>query len=111
MIVELRNYLIRSGRRSEFLRLFVERTVPLQRRHGIAVLGPFVDCHDPNRFHWARGYRTMDERERLNAALYSDPEWVEELRSIMLPMLVDYQEVLTESDAGFFNDFENANGP
>jgi hypothetical protein len=111
MIVELRSYRIKSGRRGEFLQLFHSRTVPLQRKHGIAILGPFIDRCDPDRFYWARAYATAEDRERLNEALYSDPEWTGELRPIMLGMLVEYDEIVTETDPGFIDDFAGFAGP
>ena len=38
MIVEVRSYRIKPGRREEFIRFFETRSIPALRAHGIAVL-------------------------------------------------------------------------
>src|SRR6267142_203089 len=43
MIVEVRSYRIKPGRREEFLRFFQTRSIPALRAHGMKVLGPLID--------------------------------------------------------------------
>src|SRR5450755_4374199 len=54
MIVEVRRYRIKPGRREEFLRFFETRSVPALEAHGMRVLGPLVDLENPNAFVWLR---------------------------------------------------------
>jgi hypothetical protein len=43
MIVEVRSYRIKSGKREEFIKLFETRAVPALRSYGMNVTGPFLD--------------------------------------------------------------------
>ena len=43
MIVEVRSYRIKPGRRAEFIHMFETRAVPALRAHGMNVTGPFLD--------------------------------------------------------------------
>ena len=40
MIVEVRSYRIKPGKRDEFIRLFEKRAVPAQRTYGMQIIGP-----------------------------------------------------------------------
>lgn len=50
MIVEVRSYRIKPGRRDEFIRFFETRSVPALRSHGMKILGPLLDLENPNKF-------------------------------------------------------------
>ncbi len=52
MIVELRQYTLREGRRDELIDLFDREFVETQEQLGIAVLGQFRDLDRPDRFVW-----------------------------------------------------------
>ena len=43
MIVEVRSYRIKPGRREEFIRFFETRSIPALRAHGMRILGPLLD--------------------------------------------------------------------
>lgn len=96
MIVEVRTYTVKSGRRDEFLRFFAARAAPLQRALGIGVIGPWIDLEHPDRFVWMRSFASIEERERLKARLYDGPEWTGELEAIAMPMLDDFASIVTE---------------
>src|SRR5882762_1481107 len=64
MIVEVRTYRIKPGRRAEFIRLFETRAVPGMRAYGMHVLGPLLDVENPHRFVFLRSFPSLEERER-----------------------------------------------
>ncbi len=97
MIVEVRTYRVTPGRRAEFIEVFEKRSVPLQRKYGMAVLGPFLDTENPNRFVWLRGFPSLEERDRMKAAFYGGDEFKNELEGILMPMLESYDVTLCES--------------
>lgn len=49
MIVEVRSYRIKPGRRAEFIEFFETRSIPALRSHGMKVLGPLLDLENPNK--------------------------------------------------------------
>jgi len=50
MIVEVRSYRIKPGRREEFIKFFETRSIPALRSHGMKILGPLLDLENPNKF-------------------------------------------------------------
>jgi hypothetical protein len=97
MIVEVRSYRIKPGRRAEFVHLFETRAVPALRAHGMKVVGPLLDLENPNKFVWLRGFPSPDERERMKSAFYESELWKNELESIAMSMLESYDVILCET--------------
>jgi hypothetical protein len=100
MIVEVRSYRIKPGRREEFIQFFETRSVPALRSHGMRVVGPLLDLENPNKFVWLRIFPSLDERERMKAAFYEGELWKNELESIAMPMIESYDVILCETSAG-----------
>jgi hypothetical protein len=75
MIVELRRYTLREGRRDELIHLFDREFVETQEQLGMAVLGQFRDLDRPDRFVWLRGFTDMQSRRAGLTAFYTGPVW------------------------------------
>lgn len=104
MIVEVRSYRIKPGRRDEFIRFFETRSVPALRSHGMKILGPLLDLENPNKFVFLRGFPSMDERERMKNDFYEGDLWKNELEAIAMPMIDSYDVILCETSPGFVFD-------
>jgi hypothetical protein len=100
MIVEVRTYRIKPGRRDEFIRFFEERSVPALHSHGMKVLGPLIDLESPDTFVFLRGFPSLEARDAMKNAFYEGPLWKNELESIAMPMIESYQVTLTETTPG-----------
>ena len=100
MIVEVRSYRIKPGRRAEFIQMFETRAVPALREHGMEVVGPFLDVENPNKFVWLRSFPSLEERDRLKDAFYEGDLWKNELEAIAMPMIDSYDVILCETAAG-----------
>jgi hypothetical protein len=94
MIVEVRTYKIKPGRRDEFITFFETRAVPAQRAQGMHILGPLLDLENPDTFVWLRSFPSLDERDRMKHAFYDGDEWKGELEAIAMPMIESYAVVL-----------------
>src|ERR1044072_872613 len=104
MIVEVRSYRIKPGRRAEFIEFFETRAVPALRSHGMKILGPLLDLENPNKFVWLRSFPSLDERERMREAFYEGDVWKGELEAIAMPMLESYDVILCETSPGYVFD-------
>lgn len=104
MIVEVRSYRIKPGRRAEFIHLFETRAVPAQRALGIQILGPLIDLENPNKFVFLRSFPSLEERDRMKEAFYEGPLWKNELEAIAMPMLDSYDVILCETSPGYVFD-------
>ena len=74
-VVELRQYVLHPGRRAELVELFDREFVEPQERHGLQVIGTFIDLDDPDRFVWFRGFPDMTARVAGLEAFYDGPVW------------------------------------
>lgn len=104
MIVEVRSYRIKPGRREEFVQLFQTRAVPALRSHGMKILGPLLDIENPNKFVWLRSFPSLAERDRMKDAFYEGDFWKNELEAIAMPMLESYDVILCETAPGYVCD-------
>ena len=104
MVVEVRSYRIKPGRRAEFIHFFETRAVPALRSHGMKILGPLLDLENPNKFVWLRSFPSLEERERMKDDFYEGPLWKNELESIAMPMLESYDVILCETSSGYVCD-------
>jgi hypothetical protein len=100
MIVEVRTYRIKPGRRDEFIEFFETRAVPALRAHGMKIVGPLLDLENSDTFVFLRGFPSLDERDRMKNAFYEGELWKGELEAIAMPMLESYVVVLAETSAG-----------
>lgn len=75
MIVELRQYTLRPGRRDDLIDLFEREFVESQEAVGMTLIGQFRDLDDPARFVWLRGFPDMEARKAALEAFYFGPVW------------------------------------
>ncbi|HEV8369297.1 MAG TPA: NIPSNAP family protein [Pyrinomonadaceae bacterium] len=104
MIVEVRAYRIKPGRRDEFIELFETRAVPALRSHGMKIMGPLLDVENPNKFVFLRSFPSLEERERMRDEFYGGDLWKNELEGIAMPMIDSYDVILCETSRGYVFD-------
>jgi hypothetical protein len=73
--VELRQYLLRRGRRDELIELFDREFVESQEECGMRVVGQFRDVDRVNHVVWLRGFASHDARVSALSAFYGGPVW------------------------------------
>jgi len=96
MIVEMRTYKTKPGRRAEFLEIFRSRSVPAHAEIGMKILGPFLSLEDSDTFFFMRGFPDLPSREPMKAKFYEGELWKRELEQILMPMLEKYEVVLVD---------------
>lgn len=75
-VLELRNYLVKPGRRDEFINLFEKNFVQSQNILGGYILGQYRVKGAENNFLWIRGFPDMPARYKyLNDFYYGSPAW------------------------------------
>jgi NIPSNAP protein len=100
MIVEMRTYRTRPGKRSEFLEIFRARSMPAHAEIGMKILGPFLSVEDPDTFFFMRGFPDLQSREPMKAQFYEGELWKRELEAILMPMVDKYDVVLIDDPEG-----------
>ena len=100
MIIEMRTYKIKPGKRAEFIEIFRKKSVPAHESIGMKILGPLISVEDADTFFFMRGFPDLDSREPLKAQFYEGKLWKNELENILLPMLEKYEVVLVDDPDG-----------
>jgi len=96
MIIEMRTYKLKPGKRAEFLEIFRTRSMPAHAEIGMKILGPFLSIEDADTFFFMRGFPDLPSREPMKAKFYEGKLWKEELESRLMPMIEKYDVVLVE---------------
>ncbi len=96
MVVEMRTYRLKPGKRDEFLENFLRRCVAPQREIGIRLLGPFASLEDPETLFWLRGFPDLRSRDAMKEQFYEGALWKGELEGIMMPMIERYDVTLVD---------------
>jgi hypothetical protein len=100
MIIEMRTYQTRPGRRSEFLEIFRRKSIPAHAEIGMRILGPFLSVEDDDTFFFMRGFPDLPSREPMKAKFYEGELWKNELERVLMPMLEKYEAVVVEDTDG-----------
>jgi len=100
MIIEMRTYKTKPGKRSEFLAIFRSKSIPAHAEIGMKILGPFPSIEDPDTFFFMRGFPDLASREPMKAKFYEGELWKRELENILMPMLEQYEVVLVDDPDG-----------
>ena len=100
MIIEMRTYKIKSGKRAEFLRIFESKARPEHEKIGMKILGPFLSIEDDNTFFWMRAFPDLKNRKRMRDEFYEGRLWKDELEQKLMPILEKYDVVIVEAKDG-----------
>ena len=100
MIIEMRTYKTKPGKRSEFLEVFRTRSMPAHAEIGMKILGPLLSIEDPDVFFFMRGFPDLESRGPMKAKFYEGELWKRELENVLMPMLERYDVVLVEDPEG-----------
>ncbi len=100
MIIEMRTYKLKAGKRAEFLEIFRTRSVPAHDEIGMKILGPFLSIEDPDTIFFMRGFPGLESREAMKAKFYEGELWKRELENVLMPMIEKYEVVLVDDPEG-----------
>ncbi|MQQ08092.1 hypothetical protein GFB49_06485 [Epibacterium sp. SM1979] len=101
MIIEIRRYTLRPGKREEFIRFFETVNRQALREAGMQVFGPMRDLEDPDKVHWMRAFPSLEAREEIKRAFYDGPVWNQDVESKVMPMIANFEASLVETTDGF----------
>jgi hypothetical protein len=100
MIIEMRTYKLKPGKRTEFMEIFRSRSMPAHAEIGMKILGPWLSIEDPDTFFFMRGFPDLDSREPMKAKFYEGELWKAELEQVLMPMIERYDVVLVDDGEG-----------
>lgn len=86
-VIEFRRYTIKEGEREHFAKRFESYFPEAIQQTGAIIAGEFLERMNQSMFTWIRGFHDMDDRAKLNAALYYGPVWKEHRSQMICPVL------------------------
>jgi NIPSNAP len=92
-VYEFRRYTTKEGEREHFAKYFESYFPEAIEQLGAIVAGEFLERGNRTGFTWIRGFHDMDDRAKLNAALYYGPLWKEH-KATMNELMTDSDNVL-----------------
>jgi hypothetical protein len=100
MIIEMRTYKIRPGKRTEFLEVLESKGIPEHQKIGMKILGPFLSIEDKDTLFWMRAFPDLKSREKMRDEFYEGKLWKDELEEKLMPILEKYGVVVVEAKEG-----------
>jgi len=80
MLFELRQYRIKDGKRSQWVKLMEEQIIPFQTSKGVVVVGSFIAPEEDDLYVWIRRFENEAEKKRLYKEIYESDFWINEIR-------------------------------
>ncbi len=99
MIFELREYRIKTGMRSSWVKLMDEMIIPFQQKMGMTIIGSFTGIEEKDLYIWIRGFNSEDERKKLYDKVYGSEYWINDVRNAMGDMLIKSEVKVTMMDS------------
>lgn len=100
MIVEMRTYKLKPGKRAEFLDIFRTKSMPAHAEIGMKILGPWLSIEDADTLFFMRAFPDLASREPMKAKFYEGELWKSELEQVLMPMIEKYDVVLVDDPEG-----------
>ncbi len=88
MFFELRQYVLRTGQRENWVKLMEEEILPFQLSKGMVVVGSFLseqETDEDGLYIWIRRFESEAEREKLYAAVYEADHW----KNVLAPQIAN----------------------
>src|SRR5215471_19776284 len=96
--VEIRSLTLKPGARTEFHRLYVERSLALHKRWKIDVVAHGPSPHDENTYYVIRRFDSLAHREQIEDAFYASDDWRKGPREAMVELIENYTDIVLELD-------------
>jgi hypothetical protein len=91
MFFELRQYHVRPGQQTNWVKCMEEEIIPFQTKMGMVIIGSFVGEADESVYVWIRRFENEEERVRLYEAVYQSDYWKAEIAP-RVPAMLDREQ-------------------
>ena len=92
---ELRQYKVKPGKLSEWIKIMEEEIIPFQVSKGMVICGSFGGEEDETVYVWLRRFESEEQRKQLYAAVYETDYWKNEMGPRVPEYLDREQNVVT----------------
>ena len=92
---ELRQYKVKPGKLTEWIKIMEEEIIPFQVSKGMVICGSFGGEEDETVYVWLRRFESEEQRKQLYAAVYETDYWKNEMGPRVPEYLDREQNVVT----------------
>jgi hypothetical protein len=92
---ELRQYKVKPGKLTEWIKIMEEEIIPFQVSKGMVICGSFGGEEDETAYVWLRRFESEEQRKQLYAAVYETDYWKNEMGPRVPEYLDREQNVVT----------------
>lgn len=96
--VEIRSYNLKPGRREEFHRLVLEKSMPMLKRWKVDVVDFGPSLHDENSYYLIRAYKSLQDRQKSQDAFYGSDEWRQGPREAIISLIESDTSIVIEME-------------
>ena len=100
MLLEVRSYTVKDGKRDEFVDWFESDLLPAMQSCGISVLGQFTSIEDASTFVWLRAFVDEADKAAKYAAFYETADWTDRMQPRARELVESIEVKIMEPTAG-----------
>ena len=96
--VEIRSYNLKPGRRDEFHRLVLEKSLPMLKKWKVDLVAFGPSPHDENSYYLIRAYKSLTDRQASQDAFYGSDEWRKGPRESIVSLIESHSSIVIEME-------------
>ena len=97
-LVEIRSYNLKPGRRDEFHRLVLEKSLPMLKKWKVDLVAFGPSPHDDNSYYLIRSYKNLEDRQTSQDSFYGSDEWRKGPREAIVPLIESDTSIVIEME-------------
>jgi len=93
-MIEILALNLKPGSRDKFHQLYLNESLPLQKKWKIEVVAHGPSAHDENSYYAIRSFKSLKDREKSENAFYDSDDWQKGPRTAMLSLIENYATIV-----------------
>ena len=108
-IVEIFSINLKKGTGAAFNKLYIEQSLPMQKRWKVAILTFGPSLHDEDSYLVVRRYNDLADRQQSQDSFYGSDEWKQGQREAILALIENYTTVVVPGNAALLEGLQLIN--
>ena len=98
MITEIRIYKLKENTTTEFIKVFMEQSLPMMNRWKVNVVDYGFSLIDQDSFYLIRNYESIEQRKESQDAFYGSDEWINGLEKQIMDCIDTYNTSIVDNE-------------
>src|SRR4030095_11504299 len=97
-MIEILTIKLRPGTREQFHQLYLNESLPLQKKWNISVRDHGPSLHDENSYYAVRSFTNLEDWKKSTDAFYSSDDWQKGPRTAMLALIENLSTIIVPEE-------------